>query len=287
MSSSAGYILHIAFDNTRRLKRNVYYFRYKDQLFKLIQNNPKNHSDVLLTIIGASGGDEEEKAYSFASEFLSALSWEIGSQVSLRHGGGYGARAGMSFRSARCALYDTPKLATHRSPFRGFSIDRIAKITTEEQKTALSLFRDAYASNHLYLSFLLYWQVLETAGGRGSAIADQLYSGIGNAQGLEDAVNQLSLGTQTLGDYLWEDCRNAIAHIRRENNRTFIRLDNAADNKRILISAYIIQELARYFIRSTLGVSEVLHLVRCRGISYPLYADEGFMNSHAYRMAYA
>ena len=32
MGSSGAYVLHIAFDNTRRLKRNVYYFRYKDQL---------------------------------------------------------------------------------------------------------------------------------------------------------------------------------------------------------------------------------------------------------------
>ena len=287
MSNFGAYVLHIAFDNTRRLRRNVYYFRYKDQLFKLIQNNPKKHSDVLLTIIDAPGGMDEEVAYSFASEFLSALSWEIGSQVSMRHSGGYGARAGMSLRSAQCALYDTPKLATHRSPFRNFSIDRIAKITRQEQGTALSLFRDAYACNHLYLSFFLYWQVLETTGGQGSTIANLLYSGIGNAQRLDDAVSQLRLGSRTLGEYLWDDCRNAIAHIRRDNDRTSIRLDNAADNRRILISTYIVEELARYFIRNTLGVSEVLHLVRCPGTPYPLYADGDYVSSHPCRMAYA
>jgi len=281
------YVLHIAFDNTRRLKKQVYYFRYRDHLFKLIQNSPRKHADVLLTLIPTARGEEEQIAYSLASEFLSALSWENNSQIAMRHGGGYGARDGVSLRSARCGIYDIPKLPSYYSSMKGYTIDRIPKVETEEQRTALTLFRDGYSSNHTYLSFLLYWQVLDTAGGIATEIATQIYGAHKRSLHIQSSIEQLNLGGQDLGDYLWERCRNAIAHIKRANNRTSIKPDNAEDNRRIFISTHIICEIARYFIRHYLNLSESLYLVRCRGITYPLYADEAFVRTHGCKMAYS
>ncbi len=94
---------------------------------------------------------------------------------------------------------------------------------------------------------------------------------------IEYTIIQLNLDTQSLGNYLRKDCRNAIAHIRR---------DNAADNKRILISTKIVQELARYFIRNNLKVAESLYLVRCKGITHPIYADDTLIRTHSCGMAY-
>ena len=69
-------LMHIAFDNSLRLKNKIYYFEYKSVRFKLIQNNPRKWSDVLLTIVSIDDKKEKQKAYSTAGEFLSALSWK-------------------------------------------------------------------------------------------------------------------------------------------------------------------------------------------------------------------
>lgn len=280
------YVLHIAFDNTRRLKKKVYYFRYRNHLFKLIQRSQRKYADVLLTIIPTARQEEEQTAYSVASEFLSALSWENNSQIAMRHGGGYGARDGLCLRPAQCAIRDFCRLPSYYSPVNRHTIDRIPKVETIEQRTALTLFRDGFSSNHNYLSFLLYWQVLDTARARASEIATQIYGAHKQNLNIQSSIDQLNLGGRDLGDYLWEDCRNAIAHIKRANNRTSIRPDNAEDNRRIIVSTHIIREIARYFIRHNLKLSETLYLVRCRGIPYPLYADEEFISTYQCQMAY-
>ncbi len=280
------FVLHISFDNTRRLKRQVYYFRYRNHLFKLIQHSPRKHADVLLTIIPTAKGMEEQFSYSVASEFLSALSWENNSQIAMRHSGGYGARDGLSLRSARCSIYSLPRLPSYYSIMKGYTIDRIPKVETAEQRTALTLFRDGYSSNHTYISFLLFWQVLDTAGRKATEIATQIYGAHKQHLHIKSSIEQLNLGGRDLGDYLWEDCRNAIAHIKRAKTRTSIKPDNADDNRRILISTHIICEIARYFISHDLNLSESLYLVRCKGIPYPLYTDEAFIHTHSCKMAY-
>jgi hypothetical protein len=44
----------------------------------------------------------------------------------------------------------------------GYDLTSIAHVETEQQRVALALFREASSSNNDYLSFLFYWQVLET-----------------------------------------------------------------------------------------------------------------------------
>ena len=85
--------MHIGFDNTSRLCRDVYYFEYKGIRFKLIQNNIRKYCDVLLTIIpGRNNQEAQNIAYITAAEFLSALSWENNSLVKVHHEGGIGSR---------------------------------------------------------------------------------------------------------------------------------------------------------------------------------------------------
>lgn len=75
------------------------YIKYLGSRFKLIQNNPRKWSDVLLTIVPHPNSVEAQKAYSAAGEFLSALSWEITSSVALRYRGA-GLQEGSSIRQA-------------------------------------------------------------------------------------------------------------------------------------------------------------------------------------------
>jgi hypothetical protein len=40
------YLMHIAFDNSRRLPRHIYYFEYAGVRFKLIQNEARNRGSA-------------------------------------------------------------------------------------------------------------------------------------------------------------------------------------------------------------------------------------------------
>jgi hypothetical protein len=108
---------------------------------------------------------------------------------------------------------------------------RIPKIWTPEQRTALALFREANASNNDYLSFIFYWQVLEV--GRGSSaevFIDKTYTRQPNSLSLiQSDIALLQLGRRRLGDYLRNDCRDAIAHIRRKTGKTSIDIDEPED----------------------------------------------------------
>ncbi len=106
------YLMHIGFDNSARLLRNVYYFEYKGIRFKLFQNNMRKWRDVLLTI----APDYEEsinKTYLVASEFLTALSWENDSRVKFMPIGGISVPDNFQLRQAKCTCYALPKIPFH------------------------------------------------------------------------------------------------------------------------------------------------------------------------------
>ena len=80
--------------------------------------------------------------------------------TSIREVGGPGVLSTFRLRQAQCVSRVFPSI-----PFAGMhvghSISRIARITTEQQKIGLTLFREALSSNKVLLSFLLSWQIME------------------------------------------------------------------------------------------------------------------------------
>ncbi|GAI13342.1 unnamed protein product, partial [marine sediment metagenome] len=150
------YLMHIGFDNSRRLWKDVYYFEYRGIRYKLIQNNIKKWCDVLLTILPDSNDRKaQDDLYINASEFLSALSWENNSLVKVHNLGGAGIPDNFKLRNAKCRCYSFPRV-----PFSGhivgYDISCIPEIETEEQRDALVLFREASSSNNDYLAFLFF-----------------------------------------------------------------------------------------------------------------------------------
>ena len=107
-------LMHIAFDNSLRLKNKIYYFEYKSVRFKLIQNNPRKWSDVLLTIVSIDDKKEKQKAYSTAGEFLSALSWKNSSSVAFMIAGGLGIPDNYTLQQSKCSSFVFPQI-----PFEG------------------------------------------------------------------------------------------------------------------------------------------------------------------------
>lgn len=213
------YLMHIAFDNPFRLLRNVYYFEYKGVRFKLVQNNPRKWADVVLTIVNSYDSPAAQHAFSTAGEFASALGWVNKVGIPVRHIGGPGVRAIFRLRQARCNTFVFPEIA-FRGMHVGYSMSRIAKITDDHQRIGLTLFREAHSANKVLLSLLLYWQILEirddAVGWTNKVMRTQPRA----LHRVREYLQQLPLKGRRLGEYLQEDCRHAIAHIRRKPGRT-------------------------------------------------------------------
>lgn len=278
--------MHIGFDNSSRLCRRIYYFEYKGVRYKLIQDNQRKWCDVLLTVIGdKKSAITEQIAYNTAGEFLSALGWENNSRIKLWHLGGPGGR-GFILKKARRSMFDFPRIS-FGGYILGHNICRIPKIETGEQKTALALFREAFSSNNNFLSFLFFWQILEV--GKTDPIGwinksyskkrEKLYLSKGD-------IKHLPLNERSLGHYLYDDCRNAIAHIRRKPAKKKFQFDTLEENMLLAISTRIIEELAKLYIKDELGLKNSLFLVRQKGKNFPFYADEQHIESHFCKTAY-
>ena len=281
------YLMHIGFDNSERLFKKIFYFEYKGIRYKLIQNNIRKWSDVLLTIIaGINNKKDIDKAFITASEFLSALSWENNARVKLRHLGGRGIPDNYTLKKAKCRMFSFPKV-----PFSGYSVGydicRIPKIETEEQRNALILFREASSSNNAYLSFIFFWQILEI--GRNDPIGwvnKAFRTNRNKIKVTDDGLRRLPLNEKKIGNYFYDDCRNAIAHIFRRRKGGKIKLDTPDENLRVAISMGIIKEFARFYIEDYLKLQNHIYLVRRNGKGFPVYMDDEEMRGGIYSIAY-
>jgi len=276
---------HICFDNSARLTRDVYYFEYRGTRFKLIQNNPRKWSDVLLTIVPADDRKAQQRAYAIAGEFLSALAWENGSRVALANCGGPGVPDRYTLRKARCRVFTFPQV-----PFGGhmvgYGLSVIPDIETDVQRIALTLFREARSSNKVWLAFLFYWQVMEVGGDNAVGWVNSVYYKQRKVHLGSEELQGLPLKGRRIGEYLEDDCRHAIAHIRRRPGKTALRLDVGDENRRIAASTGVVKRFAEHYIRERLGLKKKVYLVRRRGRGFPTYVDQAIEHRRYSVLAY-
>jgi hypothetical protein len=171
---------------------------------------------------------------------------------------------------------------------RGFDIASIPNVETDEQRIALTLFREAAASNNSYISFLFYWQVLETGRGtRPEHFVTNTYKKRPRGLMLDHReVNRLPLNRKSLGTYLRDDCRDAIAHIRRKPGKKKLELDRTEERTRITISVRVVRAFAEYYISDVLNLQNRLYLVRKTKRGFPIYADHEYIGNHGCVRAY-
>lgn len=257
--------MQICFNNSARLSKKQYYFEYKGIKFKLIQNNPKKWSDVLISIIDTHFAPPplniQEHIFLNASEFLSALSWQHNSLVKIWSGGGMGTNKKLTLRNAKCNVFDFPKISCAGNT-GSYNIDMIPFIENDIQRDALYLYREALSSNNIYLSFLFYWHILELKGNSKTIgwINKTINKNLNNVRIPNHYFADLNLNSKELGNYLYDDCRNAIAHINRPKDKTTLKFDLLSDSRRITISKSIIEILAHYFILTELKLKKIFYL---------------------------
>ena len=284
------YIMNIGFDNSARLYRNVYYFEYRGIRFKLIQNNIRKWRDSLLTIV-PDYQTSMEKTYLIASDFLTALSWENESRIKLMHQGGISCSSDFRLRRAKGNCFTSPEIPFH--PIKvGYDICKIPKVETDEQRIALMLYREALSSNNMYLSFMFYWQVLEVRNSTPDEVKEwinEVYEDKENYNKLlisEDIVSKMPLREKSLGEYLYNDCRNAIAHVKRYPGQIEIKYDSLEDNLRITVSKEIIKKLAKFYIEEELDLNKKMYLVKKNSAGFPVFESEEYMKQNRCDIAY-
>jgi hypothetical protein len=278
-------LMHIAFDNSFRLKNKIYYFEYKGVRFKLIQNNPRKWSDVLLTIVSIDDKKEKQKAYSTAGEFLSALSWTNSSSVAFRIAGGQSIPHNYTLQQSKCSFFVFPQIPFEGN-MTGHNLSTIPDIENELQRKALILFREARSSNKVWLSFLFYWQIMEIGGGNPIQWVNNTYYKKRNIYINQEELRQLSLGNRRIGEYFQDDCRHAIAHLRRHKGKTGLLFDVSDENLRMIVSARVVKKFAEHYIHEVLGMKNKLYLVRNRRTDYPIYVKTEELRSKRYVLAY-
>jgi len=280
------FLMHICFDNSCRLGRKYHLFEYGGLRFKLVQNNPRKWSDVLLTILPDTSQVHRDKAFAVASEFLSALGWQHRARIMMSECGGVGIPNGFRLSRAKCSIFTYPRI-----PFGGIIVARnlltIPKVETEEQTIALTLFREANGSNNDYLSFLFYWQVMETGGTVPESWIDKMYRRKPSRLKLyRRDIARLPLKGKSLGNYLKDDCRHAIAHIKRKPGKKKLELDRSAERTRLAVSTRVVKAFAEFYITDVLRLQNRLHLVRKNRRSFPIFADHEYISTHRCVPAY-
>jgi hypothetical protein len=279
---SMSYLMEIAFDNSRRLARKRYVFEYRGVQFKLVQDNPRKWADHLLTIIPEYDKSNRERVFSIASEFLSALGWQNRASAAIWIAGGRSLPAGRSVKQVEPCSFTFPRI-----PFGGnivgYDITPLPHIETEEQRVALGLYREANASNNDFLSFLFFWQILETGGGDPVGFINRARSKDRDRLGLISRdIAHLPLDGKSLGKYLLDDCRHAIAHIRRKPGKEHLDVDKASERFRLKLSSGVVKAFAEHYIRERLSLRNSLFLgIKKRG-DIPVYIDLSALRSGQY-----
>lgn len=259
-------------------------FEYKGVRFKLVQNNPKKWSDHLLTVLENSSESSRNVAFAAASEFLSALCWELKSRVMVSDCGGWFDQSALG--KARPRRFASPRIPYGVSVI-GHHLFTIPKIEDDNQRTALTLYREACAANNIYLSFLFYWQLLEIEKPNAINYVDNVYRKKKHELRIDGRhIASLPIGSRTLGNYLNDDCRHAIAHIKRKPGKKVLEIDNTAERSRMLKSTWVVKAFAEHYIENDIGLSDSLYLVRKSPNSFPVFADRVAIARSRYQMAY-
>ncbi len=279
------YLMQICFDNNKRLKRKSYLFEYKGRKFKLIQNDPRKWSDSLLTVLPSYEQSDRKAAFQNASEFLSALSWQNKCMIMVGNSGGCGWK-NLSMTNTKQPSLTFPKIPI-RGLSRNHSIDEIPHIRTDCQRKALMLYREANASNNEFLSFIFFWQILETRNTSALNYVNNKYPKKREEFSfIERHISSLPLNGRKLGNYLLDDCRHAIAHIRRDKGKKPLDMDCLFERERFWNSLIVVKAFAEHYVQNAIDLNENLILVRKAKSTCPFYEVKEDAINRGFELAY-
>lgn len=216
-------IYSIAVDSSVGLRKDVYYFRYKDIDFKYVTHKNNLETDDLVCKIPP--GSSQADAYALMTEFLSAFAFANDAKII--------AYSGIVSQVDKKLNEVNIRYSARRSAYPYELMEEFCYISILKTPTQIQLarlYREAFCSNNIYMNILFFWHCLVYPEVDESA-AVQFINKVANSlprdlDHLEDCLkrfnaNKIFMNTDNLkevstGEYIKNSIRHSIAHIVRK-----------------------------------------------------------------------
>ncbi len=185
----------------------------------------------------------QKDAIKVCREFLSALAWVEDSKIiEVMHLGG------SPFAPLVGGFSGT------RSRNSCFEIDYIAEATTDQGRLALALYREALGLNSVPYRFLGYYKIINIIKSKGKDQTQWINNNLVKIQENEllTIINKIKTNSTDIGEYLYADCRCAVAHA--HDPKQLVNPDLQDDLDRLAESEPVIKKLAVMAIENELGI---------------------------------
>lgn len=248
MGSSIMYNAYcMAVDSSIRLTKKEYLFSYKGTEFKLVPN--LKYSDALLVSLK---NDSEEKMFEKASEFFSLVAFKYDAKIMIHPGGKL--QTAVPLCDVHVFSHQKREIVTQEFMEALYLVPYVDK---PEQSEIVRIYRQATASNNVYLKFLFYWHTLvypmSNDGAAVKWVNKILKAKIGDAdiKLAKEALRGIKMKDgMSVGNFLKHEVRDAIGHIKRADRSKFhILLDNVNHMREMWSIVSFAKSLSRYRIR--------------------------------------
>jgi len=230
-----------------------YIFEFEGRKYRLIRGTEKEF-DKLCTITDGSNKENEE-SHEATMRLLDYLAWEFGQPIRYVGAGGHG------YSEGKITLETALISSFYGRTLRGLVVDisRIPDVINSTQRLSLSLWNEAKYSNSPFLGFINYWKILELSPhgekikGKAHERAIKWINSVPSHRVYMGKEMEKILVDENidLGTYLYDRCRNAIAHVTRQ---PILYSGKIADRNKIYRACWVAEDLAKYYMREVLGL---------------------------------
>ena len=251
-----------------RLDRAQYVFEFGGQQFCLVRGTDSTWHELYTIMMGMP--NDRSSVDELVQRLCDWWGWAWKNGVHLSGGEGIGV-------SEDTALEELPLLSASRSGPRGSVITPHtapdAASQSEAQAEALSLWNEAACSRSPFLSMFNYWKILElpppelgVVKGKPEKRAigwiDRICLCPSKICVPDEIQKVLAQRSVTPGQYLYDQCRNAISHVTR---KPVLRTHKMQDRLKIDRAARFAGRLAEHYMYACLKVEENMILLQVKG----------------------
>jgi len=261
--------MQFEFETWCTLQENAFIFEFRRREFKLLSGHPDDR-DCLLSFPATIEKPDIRAAQRDAMLFLACLAWEHHTPFVPEFGGG-GPTADTILeadRVKRGGRWWPPKP-------RPLQLRGLPAPETPEHETALGLYREAMGYGSEFYRFLCLWNILSIPGRSAPDVIrwinDTFQRAPGNLTSLQEA-REKHRQHGSLGSYLNEECRDAVAHVTRNlPTKTPLDPNSWDDLHRISEAGGFLMDLVKVYVTEDLRLTNRMSPVQIPGEPYPVY----------------
>ena len=202
---------------------------------------------------------DAQEARKHIMRFCSALAWAEGAGIEIVTWGGGGIPHPIHIRHGRSVV-------------DYLQADHLPNVATDEARAALALYREGVSLENPFYAFLSLYKSVSVLFPKGKRRAEWIDETLGDLD--DDRArkrrDELVANGVDVGQYIWDEGRNAIAHAERE---PYVNPDDVDDHFRLQQDLPLLQNLAELAIERQAGIRRSHTIWREH-----LYEVEGFRN---------